>query len=131
MKISWKQNLTACQIQEIARFLLRWSGDQSFEMSHALCLEPSEVSTAILWSKWILANQQANELRARYDPFKIFSQAGSFVDECYNTVLKQLALYSNFKKPQGFYPEISFYFVYKTRLSLLVRSNYGLEFCQN
>ena len=58
-------------------------------------LGTSEVSITILWSKWEdFCKPQANEPRAIYDLFKSFIQAGSCVDEWYNTGLKWLALCS-------------------------------------
>ena len=49
-------------------------------MYQVWCLEPSEVSKVILWSKWKdFCKPQANDLRARYNLSKIFSQAGSLL----------------------------------------------------
>ena len=69
-------------------------------------LEPSKLSTAVLWSKWEdFCKPQGNELKARYDHLKSFSQAGLYDDERYNTVLKHLATYS--------YPQVTTSILYK------------------
>ena len=73
-------------------FLLRWSGDQVLEMYQVWFLESCTYNHP-LWSKREdFCKPQSNELRVRYDLFKSFSQAGSYVDGWYYTVLNQLAL---------------------------------------
>ena len=62
-----KRQLVTSMSQPISHFI----------EGQAWSLEPSDVFTTILWSKWEgFCKPQTNKLRARYNLFKSFSQAG-------------------------------------------------------
>ena len=80
-------------MQESARHFLRCSGNKGLKIHWTWCLYLGKISTENLSARWEeFYKPQANELWARYDLLKSFSQAGSSGDDWYNQVQKQLAL---------------------------------------
>ena len=90
MNTSLRQNLHALLIKESAKHFC--SGQ---ETKAEKCIIPGAWSPRkYLWCNWEeFCKPEANEMRARYDLFKLSSETGASVDKWNNKVYKQLVPY--------------------------------------